>query len=774
MPSVPNGDFLLFCGALPSEPARVCAELLLSLSLSLSSLRTNVRTDAFTIPETAFLHSAIYIKTYINSLTQFFHNNSDSITNRCYTVYISKYAICGLGLEGRAAIDYYRAKEPDADILLVDENATDADIRKFSEIPEDYTIIRSPGVSPHKLPSTAVKDGRVWSSTNEFFKNCPCPIIGVTGTKGKGTTSSIIARLLEAHLPNEQAVHLLGNIGVPALSKLAEIKADDVVIFELSSFQLWDLQFSPHISVLTIFEPDHLDVHESFDEYLQAKANIWQHQTTDDTLIYNNNDSILKEMLSISVGVTSASQPATITSVKAQKQRYPAGNAVIAELSRKVNLPGLHNQYNTQAAILAMNQYLLEVGITPNNIITEMVLENFSGLDHRLKHIATVNDVSFYDDSIATTPSSAIAGLRSFDTPAILLLGGKDKGGDYGALATELGNKMQIGKLRGVIVYGENRERIVDAIGNTFENSMAPLITIDADDAKQAFREIFAHIRTIAVRGDTVLFSPAAASFDMFKNYAQRGQTFIDFVNEMTEDLAKCARNGKFAHEVAVFDSGKGGDFVASEFARIADTHPLLPRIKWTLYQDTKNVPYGSKTPSEIRELTEKCLAPTLTHDTKQVVKVLACNTATAYAIDDLRAKYPEHKFVGFEPMIKPASLSSDTGNICVLATPATLCSERYRALKEKYAASYQVFEPDCTSWAAKIEHNEFSVEDILPIVELIKDQNIDQVILACTHYIAVKELIEQCFTDANVSVTVLEPTDAIFRRTLSFVLNID
>lgn len=259
----------------------------------------------------------------------------------------------------------------------------------------------------------------------------------------------------------------------------------------------------------------------------------------------------------------------------------------------------------------------------------------------------------------------------------------------------------------------------------------------------------------------SVIF-PAAASFDLFDNYQQRGELFIEFVSEIKNKTI--ANTTKPTKKCVIFDSGKGGAYIAKVFAKYSKTHPLLPEIAYETVLDTDNVPYGSHPAAEIRHMTETALSEHLGTD---AIIVLACNTATAYAIDYLREKYPNQQFVGFEPMIKPAARLSETAKICVLATPATLHSERYKTLKNKFTVSFQVFEPDCSDWARLIENNEFRPEHLQDLLEIVKDNEIDQVILACTHYIAVKDLILDC---VPADCDVLEPSEAVFRRMASLV----
>jgi glutamate racemase len=203
---------------------------------------------------------------------------------------------------------------------------------------------------------------------------------------------------------------------------------------------------------------------------------------------------------------------------------------------------------------------------------------------------------------------------------------------------------------------------------------------------------------------------------------------------------------------IGVFDSGKGGRLVA-ERLKI-----LRPNDDFTVVNDRVHLPYGSRTPAEIIALTEVAIRPIINHD----VVVIACNTATACAIDFLRKRYPEVKFVGFEPMLKPAVLGTASGEIVVLATPTTLKSPRYAKLKAEYAQNRTIYEPNCATWAEKIEKNAFTEADLAEIMEIIAKNPVDQVILACTHYLALENLLRQKLPP---DIKILQPIAAINRR---------
>jgi UDP-N-acetylmuramoylalanine--D-glutamate ligase len=409
-----------------------------------------------------------------------------------------RIAIAGYGQEGKASYKYW---DRDGNKLTILDEREDVDNLPqnahlklgpgaFSDLAEYDLVIRSPSISPKRLSGAQ----KIWSATNEFFANCPAAVIGVTGTKGKGTTSSLIASILKAA---GKTVHLVGNIGVPALEELPKIKPDDVVVFELSSFQLWDLEKGPHVAVVLAIEPDHLDVHENLADYIAAKANITRWQTVNDVLVFNKNNEISAQIASSS---------------PAQKIEYPFP---IDDYASSLQIPGAHNVENASAAIAAVREFVSD----PDTI--RAGLHAFTGLPHRLKFVREVDGVKYYDDSYSSAPSAAIAALASFKEPTIILLGGYEKGADF----NELAMAAKTSSLKKAIIYGQTRVRIKKA----FESAGIPQekYTVYEDTS---FADLVGFASAVAQSGDVVLLSPACASFDMFKNFTERGETFIKLV----------------------------------------------------------------------------------------------------------------------------------------------------------------------------------------------------------------------------------------------------
>lgn len=424
-----------------------------------------------------------------------------------------KIAIAGYGVEGKSNYSYFA--NLGHDVVIVDEkDITDAPVDAsvitgddaFGKLAGFDMVVRTAGLAPRKIKT----DGKVWSATNEFFARCPAPIVGVTGSKGKGTTSSLIAGILRAA---GYTVHLVGNIGVPALDILSDINADDIVVYELSSFQLWDLEKSPQVAVVLMVEPDHLDVHKDFDEYVAAKANITRHQSIDDVLVYNAGNTVASNIAALS-HASKVSFPSP-QAAHIQKGVFWYGGYKIGDIGA-LKLPGVHNLDNACAAIDAAWRWVKD-----GDIILQG-LSSFTGLPHRLKFVREVDNVKYYDDSIATTPGSAIAAMKSFSQPKIIILGGSSKGADF----TEVANVAKQTNVKKALLIGSE----ADKIQSLLENEGIAFSNLGSDIAMEA---IVALARREAEPGDVVILSPACASFGMFKNYSDRGDQFISAVSRM-------------------------------------------------------------------------------------------------------------------------------------------------------------------------------------------------------------------------------------------------
>ena len=406
-----------------------------------------------------------------------------------------KIALLGYGKEGQAAEKYFKTHfNAECNIF---ENFTPEEIKQKDY--SDYDIIlRSPSVPPLGLPNES-------SLTKYFFDHCPCPIIGVTATKGKGTTCSFIKSILDSL---DEDAYLVGNIGTPAIEVLDSLKPTSVVIYEMSSFQLWDLTKSPHIAVIGHLEPDHLNVHKDYEDYLNAKANITRWQNTGDYLIYYS-----KNPETVKIANTS----------KATKVPYPYN--VSDDILKAIYLPGQHNQENALASIAAVASYY---NISPDEFIREKEskiiagLSNFHGLPHRLEFLRELNGVRYYDDNFSTNPSSTRVAVNSFPgNDLVLIVGGRDKT-NYEDLP-EIYGILKASQIKKIVLIGESGHELT----NRYQDSRF----IATESLEQAVN--IAKSNAEKLENSVVIMSPAAASFDMFKNVYDRGDQFKKLVNNL-------------------------------------------------------------------------------------------------------------------------------------------------------------------------------------------------------------------------------------------------
>lgn len=429
-----------------------------------------------------------------------------------------KIGILGYGKEGKSAEQYFSKRGDQIEIFdnFTSTELTSQDFSKFD------LILRSPSVHPQPGFS---------SMTRYFFDYCPCPIIGITGTKGKGTTCSLITDLLK-NLHHD--VHLVGNIGHPALDSLDQLTTNSIVVYEMSSFQLWDLEKSPHIAVILSIEPDHLNVHDNFEDYRQAKANICKYQSPSDFCIYYQNNSDSCKIASTS---------------SAQKLPYPTTDrTILDEILNHLAIPGRHNRDNAEAALLAVASFydlsLSEFISQYHNIIIH-TLENFRGLPHRLEFLRELDGVKYYDDNFCTNISSLEVALKAFpDQNIILIAGGRDKTNNQ-----DLADIISLIKTRTTktILIGESGHEIAKILTNTQISSisdadLAHLLTNTtnnhfflASSLSQALNLAQNLTEDLATNSKPtiVLMSPAAASFDMFESVYDRGAQFQKLVREL-------------------------------------------------------------------------------------------------------------------------------------------------------------------------------------------------------------------------------------------------
>ena len=430
-----------------------------------------------------------------------------------------RIAIAGYGLEGESNYHYY-ASNLDNQILIADENQPSRELpidvdtiigpEAFSHLDGFDIVMRTASLPPRKITT----DGQLWSSTNEFFAKCPCQIIGVTGTKGKGTISSLIASILKA---DSRKVWLVGNIGVTPLQFLSEIKPDDIVVYELSSFQLWDLKKSPHIAVVTMVEPEHLNVHYDFEDYIEAKANIRRFQTADDFCIFHPSNKISERISKVSNLGTVVQYGVKGNGAYVSYGKFYFKDEIVCDKD-KLQLFGEHNVENACAAIT-----VAKICNVSNEIIAKG-LENFKGLEHRLEFVRELDGVRYFNDCFSSSTPATVAAIKAFKVPEILIMGGIDRGGDFSGIADLIATQ---GNVKRVIVIGAIREKLSGILKSV--NPTAIIETIDLKDMKS----IIMLAKSYATTGDIVLMSPGCASFDMFKDFYDRGNQFKKAVKEL-------------------------------------------------------------------------------------------------------------------------------------------------------------------------------------------------------------------------------------------------
>lgn len=388
----------------------------------------------------------------------------------------------------------------------------------------NYDIIfRTPGLHPD-VPQLvkARENGCLMTSEMEvFFDLCPCRTIAITGSDGKTTTSSIIAELLRAE---GFTVHLGGNIGKPLLTEIPNMDPMDFAVLELSSFQLHSMRCCPDVAVITNVSPNHLDVHPSYDDYINAKRSIFRLQHSECRVVLNLDNAITRDF---------AGEAKADIRFFSRKEAVKTGvflkdgtiyscvdyhtNAILPET--EIRIPGVHNVENYMAAFAAT------AGIVSDSCFRQ-VAKNFPGVRHRLEMVRKLSGVSYCNDSIASSPTRTIAGLRSFNQKVILIAGGYDKQIPFDTLGDEICQRV-----KALFLTGNTAEKIQSAVKRSIDYDPHKLPITVMDD----FRETVLAAHNAAVEGDVVLLSPACSSFDKFRNFAHRGDTFRDIVLELEE-----------------------------------------------------------------------------------------------------------------------------------------------------------------------------------------------------------------------------------------------
>ncbi len=448
-----------------------------------------------------------------------------------------RVAIIGIGVSNIPLIDYFHDLGARVTVFdEIDKALLDKDIiKKINDYGFDLVtgsnalhflrgfniIFRSPSCLPTTLQlKSEQKRGAIVTSEIEMLMNtCPCKVIGVTGSDGKTTTTTLIYEILKKAGYN---CHLGGNIGVPLFTKVKDFKEDDIVILELSSFQLMDMEVSPEISVITNVSPNHLDKHSSYEEYIEAKKSIFAYQDKSGKVVLNYDNDITREFAKDAEG-----KVVFFSSKSKLADGVIYDDGIIKECedgvrkhildTKEIHLRGVHNFENICAAIAATSD------LVDTKTQIEAIKE-FKGVEHRLEFVRELNGVKWYNDSIGTSPSRTIAGLNSFDEKIVLIAGGYDKNLDYTPLAKPI-----LEKVSKVVLLGRTATKIADVILKATAGTDIVFPVYKCTTLEQAVQRA----QNIAKEGEIVLFSPASASFDMFKNFAERGKKFKELVNNL-------------------------------------------------------------------------------------------------------------------------------------------------------------------------------------------------------------------------------------------------
>lgn len=432
-----------------------------------------------------------------------------------------KVAIIGLGVSNLPLLDYLYNLGC-KDVVLFNDKEISVDVSKYGyQVYEgngylDHLvgfdiIFRAPGCLPSQEELVREKERGAYITTEveEVLKLSPAKTIGVTGSDGKTTTTTLIDLVLRS---NGYKTYLGGNIGVPLFTKIGEMTKDDVVVLELSSFQLMDMDVSPDIAVITNISPNHLDKHKDYQEYIDAKKCIFKN-SDNGILVLNHDNEITSKFTS--------SREIRYFSRYEETNAFYVMNGMICYKekevfdTKKLHIRGVHNHENICACMSAVIDMVdMEKSF--------QAISEFKGVEHRLEFVREVDGVKWYNDSVSSSPTRTIAGLNSYNERIVLIAGGYDKNLDYTPLARPI-----LDKVSKLILFGATKNKIYDAV---MKEKSSEDIEIYVEDGLD---EVIARAREVAVPGEVVLFSPASASFDMFKNFAIRGEMFKDRVMKL-------------------------------------------------------------------------------------------------------------------------------------------------------------------------------------------------------------------------------------------------
>ncbi len=450
-----------------------------------------------------------------------------------------KVAVIGLGVSNLPLLDYLHEKK--ARVTVFDQRESDCinkeAMDKINLYSFEYSfgknyleklkgfdlIFRSPSCLPTipELEQEANRGAIVTTEIELLMKMAPCKVIGVTGSDGKTTTTSLINKILEKAGYN---TYLGGNIGIPLFTRLSEIKPEDILILELSSFQLMGMAVSPNISVITNITPNHLNIHKDYQEYIEAKKNIFKFQDEKDILILNYDNEITRKCQKEAKG-----KVVFFSKKEKLDNGFIVDGNVIKECDDKIRkhilntedvvLRGKHN-YENIATALAATKTLVDTDIAVEAI------KEFKPVAHRIEFVREIDGVKWYNDSASSSPTRTLSGLNAFEEEIVLIAGGYDKNLEYEPLAKPI-----VDKVKTLILIGQTSGKIFEAVKKELEVQNKKLNIYMSNSLKEAINLA----KKSAKQNQVVLFSPASASFDMFKDFADRGNQFKDIVLKLKE-----------------------------------------------------------------------------------------------------------------------------------------------------------------------------------------------------------------------------------------------
>ena len=442
-----------------------------------------------------------------------------------------KIAIIGAGVSNLPLIEYM-AKLSDK-VVLFDMKELSDDARQLVEkyniktslgdnyleelIGFDY-IFRSPSCLPTNpyIVKEIDRGAIVTTEVEEVIKLSPCKVIGITGSDGKTTTTTIISEVLKSL---GYTVHTGGNIGTPIFTNMNKVKKEDIIVLELSSFQLMNMKVSPNISVITNISKNHLDIHKDYQEYIDAKKSIFLNQNKDDIVVLNYDDELVKSFdKEVKGEVRYFSFKSKLKDNYYLDGEYIKYNDKIIIDTKDLIIRGVHNYINICTVLNAIKDYITDMDKALE------IIRKFPGVHHRIEFVREIDGVKWYNDSASSTPSRTIAGINAFDEKIVLLAGGYDKNIPYDSLAKPI-----LGKVRVLILFGNTKDKIYNAV---MKESKLQNKEIEIYEEK-TLEDVISKAKEVAKEGEVVLFSPASASFDMFKNAYQRGDIFRDLVNKL-------------------------------------------------------------------------------------------------------------------------------------------------------------------------------------------------------------------------------------------------